>query len=164
MITKTIFDKSDGTNWMNVDDNYIPEGWTDIPPDSILLKPVWSENTSKWVEGATPEEIAAFQQQQQLEQIKQFRQKTKQDGVSFYNEVDVEVTVAFFGQPSSIVNPAVEEIDTYLMPVMNLVKEGQWYSAMIKSQQVPQLNTDIAEQLRQEITQKIAEYVRENYK
>ncbi len=139
----------------------IPEGWIDKEPTGI--KPVWSENDNNWVESATQDEIEQHQKQKQQEQFQQFKQKLQNDGQSYYNEIDLQITMQFYGRPQIEINPLVAEVDTKIMPVMDLVKSGQWYSAMMKITTTELPNNQEVLNGFNEVKSFIINYVQENY-
>lgn len=124
----------------DVADDYNEELWFVIPDG--LLRPVLVNGNV--VEGATSEELAEWRKQIKLDQIEKFRKQMRDLGQEFYNSIDVEVTADLYGKPASIVNPAVEQIDERIMPIMNLIKDGQWYSALVLAQKTQEPDNEIA--------------------
>ena len=111
----------------------------------------------------TQEEIDAYNAQKAFEAMQAFKQKTRLDGEAYYNEIDIKITAQLYGRPQTEVNPLVIEIDEKIMPVMNLVKDGQWYSALIKAMATPDPTSQEVLDGFNEVKAYISNYVTENY-
>jgi hypothetical protein len=104
-------------------------------------KPMFNPTTSEVYEGATTEEIAEQQQQQQIEQTKLFLQANKEAGESYYNEINLRVTMALIAVERTTLFQILQEVDTLLYPPLNKIKTGDFASALfIFENQTPPLN------------------------
>lgn len=138
IFSKINTDKSFGGNFYEKD---IKEGWevTSKIYDKNLIKPIW--NGADWVEGATPEEIAEQQQEEALEQAKQFLANNEIIGKEYYNDIHLRVTVALFAVERNVLFPILQEVDALLYPPLNKIKTGDFASALfIFSNQQPPTN------------------------
>jgi len=108
-----------------------PDGWTDKDIPAGLLRPIWDTEKKQWVEGASVEEIEKYIESQKVRLLEEFMRRKKEDGEIFYNEVDEQVHQELLGQPSEIVRPAVECMNIYVRPLMDFIKTGDWYSALV---------------------------------
>lgn len=102
-------------------------------------------------------------QQKQKQQFKQFKQKLQNDGQAYYDEIDLKITMQFFGRPQAEINQLIAEVDAKIMPIMDLIKSGQWYSAMmlILSTELP-TNQEVLTGFN-EVKNHTTNYVQTNY-
>lgn len=94
-------------------------------------------------------------------QFEQFMHKKLSDGQSYYNEKSKEITMQLFGRPQNIVNPIVIEIDNSVTPILDKVRTGDWYSALLL--QLPQPTIQEVVDILNEVKSDIQNYVQENY-
>ena len=164
---KTIYRYTNIMSALNVDDAYqLQSNEIEVTTEvnqqiADCVKPAIINN--QVVETATPEEIAEFEMQKEIERIKADRDKKRADGIAYYEEIDIKMHMQFAGRPAEEINPLVAETDKLVVPVMNLVKDGQWYSALMLAYETP--NPTYQEVLDgfNEIKEYIATYVAENY-
>lgn len=78
----------------------------------------------------TPEEIAEQQQAETLLKVKKFMQQKQEDGNSFYNDIDLRITVALSAMDKETLFPKLAEIDSLLYPPLNKIKTGDFASAL----------------------------------
>lgn len=106
-----------------------------------FVKPKYDFQTGIFVESATPEEIAEQQQQQQIEQAKLFLQANKEAGDSYYNEINLRVTMGLIAVEKAVLFPILQEVDNLLYPPLNKIKTGDFASALfIFKNQTPPTN------------------------
>lgn len=104
-----------------------------------FIKPFW--NGTDYVESATPEEIAEQQQHQQIEQAKLFLQANKEAGDSYYNKINLRVTMGLIAVEKAVLFPILQEVDNLLYPPLNKIKTGDFASALfIFKNQTPPTN------------------------
>lgn len=137
-------------------------GWiyTDI---SGMVKPELQKISGQWqvVETATPEQIQKFNQAKQQEQFENFMQKKLAEGQEYYASKSKAITMQLFGRPQSEVNPIIIEIDDSITPILDKIKTGDWYSAMLL--QLPQPTIQEVVDILNEVKTDIQNYVQENY-
>lgn len=121
------------TNKNNVINGQLVSEWqlTDVLPtenERNYLKLMF-ENDS-YYEGATPEEIAQVNQTIEIETAKIFMAQKQEDGNSFYNDIDLRITVALSAMDKETLFPKLAEIDSLLYPPLNKIKTGDFASAL----------------------------------
>ena len=130
---------------------------------SGIVKPELQKVNGKWqiVETGTPAEIQAYNQAKQQEQFDQFMQKKLAEGQEYYASKSKAITMQLFGRPQNIVNPIILEIDNSVTPILDKIKTGDWYSAMLL--QLPQPTIQEVVDILNEVKTDIQNYVQENY-
>ena len=159
----TIYKKTDGNTWNNIDESSIvPEGWTDVSPPDGLFHPVWDEEKNKWVEGATEEEINAAHQLQMEEQINALNEKFEADGKAYQKEIKNRVTAQLVGRADAI--PIMREINKTVYVLLDKIAKGDWALAMLDYLD-GENNPTIPEvvELFNEVGQKAIEYYQNEY-
>ena len=109
---------------------YLSLGCIQVPKlyNGNFVNPIW--NDTEWIEGATPEEIAEQQQEQQMIEAQQFIENNKIAGKNFYDDIHLRITVALFAVERNILFPILQEVDTKLYPPLEKIKTGDFASAL----------------------------------
>lgn len=141
-------------------DNYpqFKEDWIliEVPITESFIKPKW--NGSKWIEGATTEEIAYFEAKDVLKKETEMYRKRQCDGVTTYAEISAEFRLAkLSGLLTEEQHGAIESV---LIPVRNEVLAGQWISA---KQKLEEIGVVIGADLYNRLHTQITNYIAENY-
>ncbi len=154
--------ESDGEIWIKDEsDDYLLKENETLDDLTNFVKPEIIDNLV--VETATPEEIAEFDEKKRTFEFKIDRDKKRADGKSYYEEIDIKMHMQFAGRPADEINPLVAETDKLVIPVMNLVNDGQWYSALMLAYETPDPTYQEVLDGFNEIKEYIATYVAENY-
>lgn len=141
-------------------DNYpqFKEDWIliEVPISESFIKTKW--DGSKWIEGATTEEITENQQKQVLANETEKYKKRTQDGINSYAEISAEFRLAkLSGVLTEEQHGAIEAV---LIPVRNEVLAGQWISA---KQKLEEIGVVIGADLYNRLHTQITNYIAENY-
>jgi len=121
-----------------------------------FIKPKW--NGTRWIEGATPEEIDFLESKKALENETLMYRKRQYDGVSAYAEISAEFRLAkLSGVLTEEQHGAIEAV---LIPVRNEVLAGQWISAR---QKLEEIGVVIGADLYNRLHTQITNYINENY-
>ena len=128
IVAKINDDNSFGGNFYTKD---VKENWntTDLIYDSNYLKPKW--NDSVWCEGASQEEIDKINYDKKIQSVRQFLAKKKQEGKDYFNEFELIITMQLAGMLIVDLVAVTNEIDTVLYKPLNLIKNGDFFSAMM---------------------------------
>ncbi len=132
---------------------------------SGMVKPELKKVNGKWqiVESATPEEIAQFQQAQQQEQITNFVQVKKSDGLQYANEVDDKIAFLMNGKTLSQAENLDKEIRAKIISIVQLIRSGDWLTARnyINNRSLPKIPE--VRDLFIEVRQTARDYVANKY-
>lgn len=128
-----------------------------------IIKRGWDERANVWVETATPEEIAAFENQKEFETDLEFARKKKSDGQQFYEEIDARQVAMMRGKTPDEIDDLDVEYKRKILPYIEVVAGGQWWTAkrLMNNTTLPKI--DIVKDLFIEVRQRIRDYVTNNY-
>ncbi len=78
-----------------------------------------------------PSEILLVNFEKLKNEVKNFLIKKKTDGESYFNEIELTITMELAGMLLTELMPVSGEIDTILYKPLNLIKNGDFFSAMM---------------------------------
>ena len=102
---------------------------TDILPLKTLVLKKWNGNI--WYEGATQEEIQLASFKKTKDNVRQFLSKKKKDGKTYFEDFELIITMQLAGMLIVDLVAVTNEIDTILYKPLNLIKNGDFFSAMM---------------------------------
>ena len=120
----------------------------------------------RWVEAATPEEIHQLQSTNQLDQLKYFMAKKKEDGEAYYNEIELALTIVLAGLPLQELVSVNREIEDKIKPIINEIKIGDWFNAYMKlwiNQEIERPTSLLLAQTFDNIKVRVKNYFETNY-
>ena len=99
-----------------------------LPDESFILKK-WNGNS--WYEGVSQEEIQQNNLEKIKENVRQFLSKKKKDGKTYFEDFELIITMQLAGMLIVDLVAVTNEIDTILYKPLNLIKNGDFFSAMM---------------------------------
>lgn len=158
--------------FLTVKKNICNENSEKIPLDEPL-NPLTIDFITWQSEGGTIEEseIMLLEEQEQIfnEQITNFLIKKKQDGLKYFNEMECKITKRLFGMERTELMTLLVEMQTILYPPLNLIRGGDFASALAIFQTTPdtskvnETGTEIILELWNEARGFAMRYYLENY-
>lgn len=141
----------------------LKEDWitTEVLPDPNLVVKKW--NGSTWFEGATPEQIEVQNQKISLAKVKEFLDKKRAVGEAIFNDFELRITAGLIGKPLAEVQSIVNEIDSVLYKPLNLVKTGDFASAMFLFQSMTAPSDEFVLSFWNELATQTSDFYTNNY-
>lgn len=127
------------------------------------VKPIVNKIDNVWqiVETATQEEIDAYNNSKQEALFDSFMQKKLDDGKSYYDKKNKEITMQLFGRSADEVDPIVTELEKSVDPILTKIQTGNWYTAKKLELPLPTIQEVI--DIYNVIINDVEKYVKENY-
>ncbi|HIP35603.1 MAG TPA: hypothetical protein EYG85_01980 [Crocinitomix sp.] len=131
---------------------------------SSLKKTDFSKRKKQFTQKYTDKSQTQIKQEataKMFNQMSQFIDNNQQVGHEYYNTKKVEITMQLFRRPQTEVNPIVAEIDVLVMPILDKVNSGDFYSAITLPLAEPTIQEVV--DIKNEVLEFATNYVTENY-
>jgi hypothetical protein len=119
-------------------ENHYLHGWRNVVIPEITeyqklgnLYVLVDEVVTREVIDFTPEEVDENNFSKLKEGVSKFLEKKKQDGIEYFNNFEIIITIQLAGILITELVAITNEIDTILYKPLNLIKNGDFFSAMM---------------------------------
>lgn len=141
----------------------IKEDWktTEVLPNPNLIIKKWNGNN--WIEGATAEQIEIQNQKLSLSKVREFLDNKRDAGEVIFNDFELRITAGLIGKPLTEVQIIVNEIDSVLYKPLNLVKTGDFASALFLFQSMTAPTDEFVLSFWNELVAQTSDFYTNNY-